>query len=159
MKRKVWSVMRIYKKIYIKTKDSFPYHRVMSTLVFRLRWFRMLEIYQALAITVLCRRSLISQISISRLPWISKSWLEVPNTASLCNAGGLNIKKYWIILKVLEFVVMRLDCTKYFLINKAFCKTLMQVYYMYVGDIRDLWCSGFASGCWLESKNNHINII
>lgn len=58
---------------YIKTEDSFSYHRVLSTLVFRLRWFRMLEIYQALAITVLCRRILISQISISRLPWISQS--------------------------------------------------------------------------------------
>lgn len=34
---------------YIKTKDSFPYHRVLSTLVFRLRWFRTFEIYQALA--------------------------------------------------------------------------------------------------------------
>lgn len=113
----------------------------------------------SISITLLCRRILISVISISRLPWISQSQLGVPATASLCNAGGLNIKKYWIILKVLEFVVMRLDCTKYFLINKAFCKTLMQVHYMYVGDIRDLWCSGFASGCWLESKKNHINII
>lgn len=23
---------------------------------------------------------------------------------------------------------------------------------MYVGDIRDLWCSGFVSGCWLKLK-------
>lgn len=30
---------------------------------------------------------------------------------------------------------------------------------MYVGDIRDLWCSGFVSGCWLEFKDNYINII
>lgn len=64
-------VLWIY--MYIKTKDSFSYHRVLSTLVLRLRWFRMLEIYQAISITVLCKGILISVISISRLPWISQS--------------------------------------------------------------------------------------
>lgn len=51
----------------------FFFTSVLSTLVFRLRWFRMLEIYLALAITLLCRRILISVMSISRLPWIFQS--------------------------------------------------------------------------------------